>query len=1330
MTRIIVAILLALVMTMSLMSVNVFAETYTVQISSDTYNAYDTTTGVTVSDGQLVATNANIFGIKLPTSISSGEKVYVKLSGSASGNFRVWLSDISQGTKSKEQPTIYPNSFTEAIELTASSTADVLLFKGTTFDSKDINMTLTGITLYTNGTQPPTEDFDTNATILELTKTFKVGYNEIFRTDDNLVKKINAVGDECKFVFNCTSTASIPDFGWAQIMVRDTSDKDENIIIADLTKDLVNGKATVTWGAIKKAISDKGYSWTENKLKFIINTGKNDDGIGDAIDLYLVISKSGEGSATTDPNVCKHEKVTYTDNKDGTHSGVCDNCKKTVVNNEKHTFTGGKCSKCGVSEAEATIPSIPAAPAGYVAKEIVRVTEPIENAGWYVVSGADVSKIVAAMKEKDAIVHLYTTGTSATYGWFGIQLHDTNKKIDNNEYPTLKATTYSGDATKGEVALSTLTKDTSARIATIAVDNENVQKILKAIEENGGSLNAVAIGAGIECNMVGIVVYVPGTADPDCKHENITYTDNKDGTHDGICDSCKKTVVTKEGHTYEEGKCSKCGASETEAVIPEIPAAPEGYVEAEEAKFRVTSEVKANWNPVNDVNTSKLFEAMQKKGAILKVYSTSTTTTSGWVGIQTNSTDYPTYKATTYTSSEATDVATSTVKNENGINVFTVDNENVIKIVNAVKADGGALNGFVLSHDPADGNLIGVVVYVPEKAPTLTWPDRDKYDYPIEHVEGMDIGVDYDDFKTEVSDNVIKNEEDGSLTFTGNGGTATLPTPTAGYDGILVLVHPDGSPNRLEADVVTLKDQISGRFARTTNTSKSATNILPITTSGMRNFTYSADSVITLTFLNPEKVDYVQYRKKSDGYENEKVYTNGASTVSINASDIYDSSTNLTVYYKESITEKVVDYTITNVLYTNKRNTIAGEEGAYLEIELNPEDKLYSMTIKPSSSKNSVTAYDIDFRKSATGIYEAPNYPIDHVDGLDLEDLKNNSQYDSLLIKHDDGTVSIGDATMTPAEPVTGYDSMLLVFEPSMSSIEYLIKYAYDQPVITNGNGSNTTSSMKQIKFLDESGKEIRDWSIGAKVTITSDSEYIDSIRYYGPTGSIVKEDFTGTKEIVISKLDTNGSLFVQFCSNNSENYNKPFTYEWTAVTESKVVSDSVTPDINGIPQSNNITIPLESNLPLVSITLKMSSSNYQLIHLTDIDFRKPNGGTSGGRTDYPGGYILDLGPQFHGLFMSDGKMIPMAHIYNEFGVCTVCGRIQPASETESEGEVVVDTPVEDTDNKSEEEGDDLEVNDNDTPIEQPENNPKTGVVLGVLPLAAAAIAVLVSRKH
>ena len=44
----------------------------------------------------------------------------------------------------------------------------------------------------------------------------------------------------------------------------------------------------------------------------------------------------------------------------------------------------------------------------------------------------------------------------------------------------------------------------------------------------------------------------------------VTYTDNGDGTHDGVCSDCNETVVDDEAHTYKDGVCTKCGAEEAQ----------------------------------------------------------------------------------------------------------------------------------------------------------------------------------------------------------------------------------------------------------------------------------------------------------------------------------------------------------------------------------------------------------------------------------------------------------------------------------------------------------------------------------------------------------------------------------------------------------------------------------------------------------------------------------------------------------------------------------------------------------------------------------------------
>ena len=47
-----------------------------------------------------------------------------------------------------------------------------------------------------------------------------------------------------------------------------------------------------------------------------------------------------------------------------------------------------------------------------------------------------------------------------------------------------------------------------------------------------------------------------------CTHPNVSYTDNNDGTHHGVCDVCKDTIITNEKHndSNTDGLCDKCNA--------------------------------------------------------------------------------------------------------------------------------------------------------------------------------------------------------------------------------------------------------------------------------------------------------------------------------------------------------------------------------------------------------------------------------------------------------------------------------------------------------------------------------------------------------------------------------------------------------------------------------------------------------------------------------------------------------------------------------------------------------------------------------------------------
>lgn len=109
---------------------------------------------------------------------------------------------------------------------------------------------------------------------------------------------------------------------------------------------------------------------------------------------------------------------------------------------------------------------------------------------------------------------------------------------------------------------------------------------------------------------------------------------------------------------------------------------------------------------------------------------------------------------------------------------------------------------------------------------------------------------------------------------------------------------------------------------------------------------------------------------------------------------------------------------------------------------------------------------------------------------------------------------------------------------------------------------------------------------------------------------------------------------------------------------------------------------------------------------------------------NHSGGFVVDFGDDYHGILLN-GQVVSLPHDLDENGVCTVCG--YGAAEASVEGDVGVETPQEPTDNV-----DDPEDGDSDNLVvtDTPDDNPKTGVVLAVIPMLVAAAAIVVSRKR
>ena len=197
-----------------------------------------------------------------------------------------------------------------------------------------------------------------------------------------------------------------------------------------------------------------------------------------------------------------HTIATYTNNGDGTHSGTCTICQYTVSAN--HTFVNGECTVCKAKQS--TTPE---------ECQHTYVMQNDENSHW--------KKCTICQQETIKSAHNITTWTDTGDG--------KHKGICTEcNYEVKKAHTYSnGECSSCGAKEPTTTPENCTHNYEIKSDETgHWEKCTKCQKETVKSA-----------------------------HNITTWTDKKDGNHEGICTVCKKTIT--EAHTNgTSGKCTKC----------------------------------------------------------------------------------------------------------------------------------------------------------------------------------------------------------------------------------------------------------------------------------------------------------------------------------------------------------------------------------------------------------------------------------------------------------------------------------------------------------------------------------------------------------------------------------------------------------------------------------------------------------------------------------------------------------------------------------------------------------------------------------------------------
>ena len=196
-----------------------------------------------------------------------------------------------------------------------------------------------------------------------------------------------------------------------------------------------------------------------------------------------------------------HNVTSWNNVGNGTHSGVCTVCKYTVSAN--HTFINGKCKDCGLKET--TTPEV--CKHNYVMQND-------EKSHW--------KKCTICQEETIRSAHNMTK-------WSDVGDGNHKRKCTECNYEETKAHTYSNGECTACGAKQTITPENCTHNYEIKSDEtSHWEKCTICNKETAKSA-----------------------------HNITTWTDKKDGNHEGTCTVCKKTIT--EAHTNgTSGKCTKC----------------------------------------------------------------------------------------------------------------------------------------------------------------------------------------------------------------------------------------------------------------------------------------------------------------------------------------------------------------------------------------------------------------------------------------------------------------------------------------------------------------------------------------------------------------------------------------------------------------------------------------------------------------------------------------------------------------------------------------------------------------------------------------------------
>lgn len=280
-----------------------------------------------------------------------------------------------------------------------------------------------------------------------------------------------------------------------------------------------------------------------------------------------------EGDISTPDAVCEHGDTRWTDNDDGTHDQVCNDCSKHIITSEVHldADNDGACDRCGNITNQVQDEVCEHKNTRWVSNDDSTHGRVCDDCGERIVMSeshfdynsdgtCDQCGYVSIQAPEKACDHGYAHWVDNGDGTHDRVCYDCNEHFIVNEAHF--DSNDDGVCDKCRSVSDSKPTPECEHVHTNWDDNGNgthnqvCSDCDECLVENEVHFDNNLDGVCDRCNSI-----ISQASDEECDHPSPRWVDNGDGTHDRICYDCSEHIVAGEAHFDGDGDgaCDRCG---------------------------------------------------------------------------------------------------------------------------------------------------------------------------------------------------------------------------------------------------------------------------------------------------------------------------------------------------------------------------------------------------------------------------------------------------------------------------------------------------------------------------------------------------------------------------------------------------------------------------------------------------------------------------------------------------------------------------------------------------------------------------------------------------